>query len=268
MPGRGFSLIELLVVIAIIGVLISLLLPALSGAMNRARETRCLANCQQAALALSAYAGDNKSVFPAVPVPAGLPSTPNQYRYGGLAGFFSLNQVGDGTLAGFTGGAYSNGVQFPVLHGYLTSLGSLRCPSDREDRYYGMPYGPTGNTSYAAAAAVRPEPISHDGDAVSYNISYLYFTGQLATTSPSVLLWADETNGPDLDGLAWYGDGTAPAGSTTPNSVAAGAVAAGRYAPVDNHKAAGGNFAASDGSARFQGGDRYFPPRFMQTCVD
>ena len=265
MSRRGaFSLVELLVVIAIICVLVAILLPALSGAMARARESKCLSNCRQAAMALVAYAGDNKSAYPAVPVPTGLASTPNQYRYGGLAGFFSLDQRGDGTHAGFSG-VYSNGAEMPILRGYLSHLGVLKCPTDREDRFYGIPYGPSGNTSYAAAVAKRPEACAKEEDVVSYNISYLYFTGQSGAPH-EVVLWADETNGPDLDDLAWYGPGFG--GGTSANSSAAGAVSIGRFAPVDNHRDSGGSVAVSDGSARFCKNDGFCPPGRSRTCVD
>ena len=263
---RAFSLIELLVVIAIIALLVSLTLPALSGAAAKAKQAKCLAQCQQSALALTAYSQDNKSAFPSVPVPMGLPVIPNQSRYGGLAGFFSLNQVGDGGHVGFTGSVYSNAADVPILRSYFTSLGVLKCPSDREDRYYGNPYGPTGNVSYAAATALRPEPCGKEEDAVSYNISYLYFTGLTSNGHSDVFLWADETNGPDLDGLAWYGPGFP--GSTSANSAAAGALSVGRYAPVDNHGTAGGNFALSDGSARWWKGDQNLPPGMYKSFVD
>lgn len=265
--SRGFTLIELLVVIAVIALLVGLLLPALSKARNASRLGACMSNCRQMSVAMTAYANDFKEWFPVMPRPSSF-SNPlvmdGEFVYGGVAGLFSLFQLGDAASAssgdhGYVGlsgdpatAAYSNGNPNPLLDGYVDGYGVLYCPSDKEDRYYG-PITVPGMGQYNSATIKVPHPPASQMDVISYNISYLYIVG-LKTDEAVILkpapIWGDETNGPDVSTDAWYGAG----GGNNGNAMAAGTLP-GFYAPTDNHGKDGGNFAFTDGHAEFLKGN-------------
>jgi prepilin-type N-terminal cleavage/methylation domain-containing protein len=265
--SRAFTLIELLVVIAVIALLVGILLPALAKARAASRLGLCLSNCRQMSIAMTTYANDRRDWFPVMPRPSSF-SNPNvldgQFVYGGVAGLFSLFQLGDAPSAGagdhgyvgLTGdpdtAAYANGNKIPLLDGYIDGYGVLYCPADHEDRYYG-PVTTPGMGQYSSATVKVPHPPKDQTDVISYNISYLYIAG-LKTDEPVVLkpapIWGDETNGPDVSTDAWYGGG----GGNQGNAAAAG-TQPGYYAPSDNHGKDGGNFAFTDGHADFLKGN-------------
>ena len=61
---QKFTLIELLVVVAIIGILASMLLPALGSARNKAKKASCINNLKQLGYVTQLYFDDNEGEFP------------------------------------------------------------------------------------------------------------------------------------------------------------------------------------------------------------
>ena len=80
---NGFTLIELLVVIAIIAILAAMLLPALSKARERARQSVCMSNLKQIGVCFVMYIQDNDEWIPAA---NGEPKTSNWDTWAGQSG--------------------------------------------------------------------------------------------------------------------------------------------------------------------------------------
>jgi len=147
---RGFTLIELLVVIAIIGVLTSLLLPAVQQAREAARRMSCRNNLKQIGLALHNY-HDTHSTFPPGYIASGPYSdgaTDTTPGWGWAA--FILPQMDQGNL--HEAANFNLSLQDPKNASAIqTTIPAYLCPSDMTPNGpFAVPDG-FGNTVAMAA---------------------------------------------------------------------------------------------------------------------
>lgn len=163
---RAFTLVELLVVIAIIGVLVSLLLPAVQSAREASRRTRCTNQLRQLALAAHSF-HDLQGRFPAGVYQHSFAGAP---RYRGVTLFVKLLPYLEQTNLAQTWDEEDplNNTLNGASSKTATRLGVLMCPSDfvpqnpidsGSGRFYGL-------TSYGGNGGSRsydPQFATNDG---------------------------------------------------------------------------------------------------------
>ena len=159
----GFTLVELLVVITIIGILISLLLPAVQAAREAARKLQCQNNIKQLGLALHNYHDANRT-FPPGAFWTGLDYA--NYRGSILIRLLPyLEQQGLYDLFDFSNKVTC--IDNQTLPGgsnliQSISIAVFNCPSDSRPRTLGT--APNERALHNYAASIGPTTHGNNGD--------------------------------------------------------------------------------------------------------
>ncbi|MFO0898054.1 MAG: DUF1559 domain-containing protein [Pirellulales bacterium] len=141
---KGFTLVELLVVIAIIGVLISLLLPAVQSARESARRVQCVNHLKQVALASLVHVDRTKHlpsggwgyIWVGDPDQGTGQDQPGGYFYNALP--FLEQQTLYDLGKGLGHGRPNNDKGKLALQMIQTPLGMLSCPSKRQAKVFAV----------------------------------------------------------------------------------------------------------------------------------
>jgi prepilin-type N-terminal cleavage/methylation domain-containing protein/prepilin-type processing-associated H-X9-DG protein len=217
----GFTLIELLVVIAIIGVLISLLLPAVQKVREAANRTRCQNSLHQLGIAMHHY-HDAHGVLPEGMAPTGSPGDCYGTWQVLVLPFVEQGNLGreyvDYGDADGTGTRFDYPVNAPVTG---SRLPLLTCPSDMISTPTSISFSPCTKHNYAVNFGNTALLLFYGGETyvAAPTFGGVTFGGapfakgkprritEITDGTSSTLMMAEVLQGQreDLRGFTWYG---------------------------------------------------------------
>lgn len=266
MRRNGFTLIELLVVIAIIAILAAILFPVFAQAREKARQTSCVSNEKQLALAMLAYSQDYDETFPIGMESDGDWGPINRY-WPGLVQPYVKNFAIFGCPSDPDGGRmYRGGSHYPswltgtwVGYGLTYAVNGLYGTAWMPGFPLAGASGAGGQTGWLRDAGNKQAAIQRVADTImmselynsDYDINY-----NLGSISSNCCAWGKWTGmgGPELlfspslelpDGANW-GSGRIPNGTRNPNAP----YPDGPNGSVSAHHSEKANFAFIDGHVK------------------